>query len=584
MEEYDAGTGIGVVLDEVAEVANHGSNLPLPTSPEMTSTVAPLKYPNFRLLWYASVVSSTGTFIQSVAASWLMWELTESSTWVGLMVGSVMLPLLFLALAAGALADMFDRIRLLLVAQGIMGGSAAIMAILAATDSITPGLLLGLGLVLGSGVALHISTWQALLPDLVPRELVASAVALRSAAFNVAWAVGSAIGGVLVAAFGAAAGFGVNALSYLAVIGVLVVVGQKLETLEREPTSLGAAITLGLRYARFNPTFRRLLGLVALFAITSAVVEATLPAHTTRLGGGSLELGLLLGAMGAGAVVGVFIRQIVMDRLDRRTVPLMITLFGLAGIGLGFVTNLILAGLTLFIAGIAWVLTLVNLTATAQLMSPEWVRGRAMALYALAFAGILPVGSILAGVLADAIGTQGALIVFSSGAVVLGFLSPRFAIPSVDEMETTEFRVERPLLSHHEPTIEGGPVIVLNTWVIDEEDFAEFTALMNEVRLVRLSTGAYRWRLFRNTDDPHRITELFAIDTWEEHLAQHRRIDDASFRLIRRAREFDRAGGPKTRHLVAMDTAHPPDFDELVASHDEMHQTDGSIPETDQGV
>ncbi len=550
----------------------------------MTSPVAPLKYPNFRLLWAASVFSATGTFIQSVSGSWLMWELTESNTWVGLMVGSVTLPLLFLALAAGALADMFDRTKLMLLAQGIMGGSAATMAFLTATDSITPGLLLGFGLLLGSGVALNIPTWQALLPDLVPRGLVASAVALQSAAFNVARAVGPAIGGALVAVFGAAAGFGVNSLSYLAVIGVLLVVRKKLETPERDPTSLGAAITLGIRYARFTPTFRRLLGLVALFAITSSVVQSILPAHTIRLGGGSLELGLLLGAMGAGALVGAFTRQRVIDRLDRRTVPLTITLFGLAGIGLGFATSLIVAGIALFVAGIAWVLTLANLNATAQLMSPQWIRGRAMSLYSLAFAGILPVGFILSGVLADTIGTPAALIVFSSGAVVLGILSPRFGIPSVDDVESPEYTVDRPLLSHHEPTIEGGPVIVLNTWVIDDGDFGEFTALMNEVRLVRLSTGAYRWRLMRSTADPHRITELFATHTWEDHLAQHGRIDDASLDLIRRAREFDRAGGPKTRHLVALDVESPLNFDESVSAHQEMHQTDGSIPDTDQGV
>jgi MFS family permease len=550
----------------------------------MATAVAPLKYPNFRLLWFASVFSATGTFIQSVAGSWLMWELTESNTWVGLMVGSVTLPLLFLALAAGALADMFDRTKIMLVAQGIMGGSAAVMAFLTATDRITPGILLGLGLVLGSGVALNIPTWWAILPDLVPRGMVASAVALSSAAFNAARGVGPAIGGVLVAAFGAQAGFGVNALSYLAVIVVLLIVGKKLIAPDRQPTSMRGAITLGLRYTRFTPAFRRLLSLVALFAITSSVVQATLPAHTIKLGGGSLELGFLLGLMGAGALVGAFARQRVVDRLDRRMVPYTITLFALAGTGLGLAPGLVTAGLATFTAGIAWLLTLTNLSATAQLMSPEWIRGRAMSMYSLSFPGILPVGSILAGLTADAIGTSGALFVFSGGALILGLLSPAFAIPSVAEVETPEFTVDRPRISHHEESVEGGPVIVLNTWVISDDDFEEFTTVMNQVRLVRLSTGAYRWRLFRSTTDPHRMTELFATNTWEEHLAQHSRIDDASMELIKKARSFDRDGGPRTRHLVAFDTENPPNFDELVATHEEMHRTDGSIPEPDQGV
>jgi hypothetical protein len=129
---------------------------------------------------------------------------------------------------------------------------------------------------------------------------------------------------------------------------------------------------------------------------------------------------------------------------------------------------------------------------------------------------------------------------------------------------------------------EGGPVIVLNTWKIDEEDFTEFTSLMNEVRLVRLSTGAYRWRLFRNTSDPTRLTELMALQSWEDHLAQHRRIDDAAVALLRRVRGFDVEGGPRTRHLIAIDVENPPEFDRLVATHEQLHQVDGSIPRPDQ--
>ena len=146
------------------------------------------------------------------------------------------------------------------------------------------------------------------------------------------------------------------------------------------------------------------------------------------------------------------------------------------------------------------------------------------------------------------------------------------------------FEVRRQLLVSVVLAYKIRPVIVLNTWVIDDEDFGEFTAVRNEVRRVRLSTGAYRWRLFRNTADPHKITELFAVDTWEEHLAQHGRIDDVSLELIKRARAFDRDGGPRTRHLVAVDTDDPPNFDELVAAHNEMHKTDGSISEPDQRV
>jgi MFS family permease len=543
----------------------------------MTSSVAPLRIGSFRTLWIASLLSAVGSFIQGVASSWFMFELTGSNTWVGLMVASSTLPLLFFALAAGALADMFDRTKLMLAAQVIMGASALAMAIFTAADAMTPGLLLGLGLVLGVGVALNLPTWHALLPDLVPRMMIPSAVALQSAGFNVARAVGPAIGGGLIAAFGPALGFGINAISYAVVIAALLLVGKSVSTSERDTTSFATAISLGVRYARFTPVFRRLLLLVSLFAATSAVVQSVLPGHTETLGGSAGTLGLLLGAMGAGALGGAFVRERFVGKLGRRAPMTTITLFGLTGIGVGLAPNIAWAWIFMFLSGAFWVLTLTNLNATAQLMAPEWIRGRAMSLYSLAFGGILPLGAILGGIVADAIGTGAAMVVLSIGTVALGLAAPAFKIPSLDEVESPEFSTERQPPIHDETT-EGGPVVILNTWVIDEGDFAEFTELMNEIRMVRLRTGAYRWSLFRNASTPTRLTEMFATGSWEEHLAQHRRIDDASAALIARARAFDRAEGPVTRHLIGIDVEDPPNFEQLLLTHERMHQTDGSIP------
>ncbi|HLF43091.1 MAG TPA: MFS transporter, partial [Acidimicrobiia bacterium] len=336
-------------------------------------------------------------------------------------------------------------------------------------------------------------------------------------------------------------------------------------------------ISLGVRYARFTPLFRRLLLLVSLFAATSAVVQSVLPGHNETLGGDAGTLGLLLGAMGAGALVGAFVRQRFVGRLGRRAPMTTITLFGLSGIGVGLAPNIAWAWFFMFVCGAFWVLTLTNFNATAQLMAPEWIRGRAMSLYSLAFGGILPLGSIVGGIVADAVGTGAAMVVLSIGTVALGLAAPAFKIPSLDEVESPEFSAERQPPIHDE-TMEGGPVMVLNTWTIDDGDFAEFTELMNEIRMVRLRTGAYRWSLFRNASTPTRLTELFAIGSWEEHLAQHRRIDDASAALIARARAFDRADGPVTRHLIAIDVEDPPNFDQLLLTHERMHQTDGSIP------
>jgi MFS family permease len=514
-----------------------------------------------------------------------MLELTGSSTWVGLMVASATLPLLFFSLTAGALADRFDRTRLMLIAQAIMGASAVAMAVLTWLDLMTPGLLLTLGLVIGTGLALNLPAWQAIVPDLVPRGLVASAVALNSAAFNAARAVGPAFGGALVAIYGAEAGFAFNALSYVAIIVALLVIGPNLVArTQTAPQSMRRAISTGIRFARFTPTFRNLMVLVAIFALTSAVVQAILPVHTKHLGGAEVAFGILYGAMGAGALTGAVIRPRINNWIDGSWVPYTITLFGGAGILFGLAPSLLVAGVAMFLAGLFWLLTLATLNATAQLMSPGWIRGRAMSIYTLAFAGVMPIGSILSGVIADQIGTPGSLVAFSSGAVLLGLVAPRFQVPHVDDVATPEF-TEMPgaTPAHDDESFQGGPVIVLNTWQIAEGDFTDFTNVMNEVRLVRLTTGAHRWRLFRATSDPTRLTELMVLQSWEEHLAQHGRIDDAAAALLRRARSFDIAGGPTTRHLIAIDVEDPPNLDDLVATHEVLHQIDGSIPSTDHG-
>ncbi|MDH3249093.1 MAG: MFS transporter [Acidimicrobiia bacterium] len=542
----------------------------------MSDAMAPLKIRHFRTLWLAAMFSNLGSFLQAVAGSWLMLELTGSATWVGLMVASTTLPLFFLALPAGALADLFDRGTILLVSQGMMGGAAAAMAIVTYSGDISPGLLLTLGLLLGVGVAFNLPAWQAMVPDLVPRGLVASAVALNSVAFNVARAVGPAIGGLILATSGPELAFGLNAASYAIVIAVIFSIRGQLSVADHDASSIPNAIALGIRFARYTKPFRRLLLLASLFAITSAVIQSVLPTRTEELGGGEFAYGLLLGAMGLGALIGAFTRKAVVERLGDRSIPTTITAFGVFGILQGLAGSLALATAALVAIGACWVWTLTTTNATAQLMSPEWVRGRTMSLYTLSFVGIIPFGSIIAGALADAIGAGAATVTLSVGTVVLGTTARRFAVPALAEIDSPEFSLERTGPDHI--STQGGPVMVVNTWVIDHDRFDEFIAVMNEVKAIRMRTGAYRWRLYRNAVNPHRLSEVFHLVSWDEHLAQHRRIDDSSRILLRSARDFDVEQSPTTYHLIAVDTEAPDDWDVLVAAHEDYHASDGSIP------
>ncbi|MEX1249459.1 MAG: MFS transporter, partial [Acidimicrobiia bacterium] len=291
--------------------------------------------------------------------------------------------------------------------------------------------------------------------------------------------------------------------------------------------------------------------------------------------------GVLLGAMGVGALFAAWYRERFLDRFPDRPSRVTITGFGIAGLVVGLAPGLWVATLGMLASGFFWVLTLTSLNATAQLISPSWIRGRAMSLYSLSFGGIIPLGSILAGVVADATNTATTIVIFSSAAVLLGVLSPLLGVPSIRNVLPPEFSEDR-LLPTHDTTVAGESVVVLNAWQIDRADLAAFTELMTEVRLVRLRTGAYRWQLMRTASDPLRIIEFFEIGSWEEHLAQHGRIDDASAEVIARARAFDTTGGPTTRHLIGVDPRNPELFEELIEKHEQMHRTDGSIPAFDQ--
>lgn len=183
----------------------------------------------------------------------------------------------------------------------------------------------------------------------------------------------------------------------------------------------------------------------------------------------------------------------------------------------------------------------------------------------------------MSGWIADQIGAGGAEILLSSLGIALGVVViPTLKIPALNDVVTPEFTDERVFLPHVDT--EGGPVLMTATWEIERDDLEGFLDVMREVRLVRLRTGAYRWRLYRDAGDPHRLTELFLTRSWEDHLAQHRRIDDASREVLQRARAFGRSDGPRTKHLVAVDMESSADWDALVESHVQYHANDGSIP------
>ena len=542
-------------------------------------TFAPLKVPEFRRIWSAAMVSHVGTFLQLTAGPWLMNEMTGSPLLVSLVTTALLLPRLLLTLPAGALADVLDRRTLLLTGQTISATAVTAMAVLAATGLLEPVSLLALTFVLGVGSVLALPAFQTLVPDLVDAPLRAQAITLNSAAFNVARAFGPALGGALVAAGMASAAFGANAVSYLAVIGVLLTFPRAAVTGEPRP-GVWRSAAAGVRYARFTRSIRVLLAVAAVFALTSASLQALLPSVTSDdLGLGGLGFGVLYGCFGAGALAGAFTRERVRTPAGKLMLPGSILLSGLGAAGFGLAPTPWLAGVAITIAGLAWVWTLTTMNASVQILAPRWVRGRVVSLYVLAV-GLQPVGAFLSGFIAEASGAGNAVAIFGASTVVLGAVTLRLGLPVLGRLEEPT-PPEDWVVPQHARHVSGSPVLVLTTWEIDPDEVEEFFAAMRELRRHRYRSGAHRWSLFRDADRPHRVTEIFAVHDWEEHLAQHRRLDAEMVAVLTRARSFDRAGGPVTRHLAGLDVVDPtaPPFEEqMLTVHEELHRRDGSVP------
>lgn len=384
------------------------------TPPEEAPKLArsPLSYPAFRVLWLAGIVSYIGSFVQTVGEAWLMMDLTKSPLPVAILSTAFVGASLLMTLPAGVLADRYDRRTIAFVAQIVQMAAAMMMAVLSFTGHITPGALVFGVALLGFGMALGAPAWVSLVPDLVPRELMAEAVSLNSVAFNLARTVGPAIGGLVLSRFGATTSFVLNGVSF-AVVMVGLRMHRKLDP-PRRPTSMrplasmfGEPWAVAARGGEIRATILAML----LFSLGAGMFYALTPAFAKdTLGAGARSYGLMIGAMGAGAVVGASI----MKRLRHRLSPHLLvaaTMAVFAGsVGaLARVSSVPVAMALLVPAGAGWLGSFSSLQALVQLWAPERLRARILALYQVFHLAAWASASAVGGVLADRHGIRAAI-------------------------------------------------------------------------------------------------------------------------------------------------------------------------------
>ena len=511
--------GVRVLIPEWTSMSAAPS---LKDRPGPDSAWAPLTARVFRALWIAQLVSNIGSWMQTVGAQWLL--VGHDAALVTLVQTASSLPVVLLALPSGVLADRYDRRGVLLAAQFAMLAVSTVLAVLAFADALTPQLLLGLTFLLGCGTALMGPAWQAIQPELVERRQLGQAAALGAVNMNLARAVGPALGGVVVAAAGAGWVFAFNAVSYLGIAAVLLLWRRPATEL---PTAQGekllTALHAGRRYVWNAPGVRRVLLRTLLFIPGGAALWSLLPLVASRsLGLGSGGYGLLLGAVGIGAVGGAFVLPAV-----RRVLGVNGTLAAGAVVFAGVLAVLAtaripwLAVVVLLPAGLAWIGVLSTLNAALQTRLPGWVRARGLAVYLLVFQGGQALAAPVWGALADGLGLTVSLLA-GSGLLLAGAVSvrrwPLHGMDGIDPTPSDHWPVP-PLV--FEPGPADGPVLVSVAYRVDPGDRAAFTDCMDRVARSRRRTGALTWGLYQDGNDPERFIENYLVASWSEHLAQH---------------------------------------------------------------
>jgi MFS family permease len=503
------------------------------------SAWSPLRHRVFRSLWIAGLVSNIGSAMHGVAAAWVVTSLTTNASTVALLSAASSLPVFLLALPSGALADVFDRRRLLVIAQGLQLVIAALLGVFDLGGSLTIPLLLALSAGLSVGAALNMPNWVALAPEVLPRTQLASAGALNSISMNLAGALGPALGGIVIALAGTGWVFIVNAVSFIAVVGVVIAWKRDVPPTGLPAEHVLSAVRTGFRYAGHDRTLQLLLLRIAALAVPATALMALLPAVArTQVGLSSSEYGLLGAASGVSAV---FVAT-VLPRLRARFGPDLVAASGavLVAVGLSIVAvsnSLAVLVVGAAVSGMGQIAAFSTTFSIVQVNLPGWVRGRGLATAMFVFQGVSVVGALSWGAIAGATSLRTAMLIAAASAIVLAT-----AVSPIRLVKYAESDLTPQPLGDMAPLLDigpdDGPVLVTLRWTINPETRVEFTTAMRDIRRLRRRDGAIQWGLYELVDAPGSFVEHFVVATWAEHERQHHRqtaadavINDAAMRF-----------------------------------------------------
>jgi MFS family permease len=503
---------------------------------------SPLRHTTFRMFYFGTVGVALGYTMQSTVAAWLMATLTPSALMVALVQTASTVPFLLFGLAAGTLADIIDRRRIVIITQYVLLLTTAALGAVTIAGAINPLGLLVLTFVVGAAFTFYQPAQQTSINDIVARNELPRAVALGAVAFNVARALGPALAGLIAALFTTGSAFVISAPFFL----VMIIAARRWKRAPRTPgipETLFSGIQTGLRYTRHSPPLRALIIRNVSFGICGSCLWALLPViarDQLHLGAGGF--GLLSAAFGLGAVLGALS---IPNQLQRRSLNRVVN----AGFAL-FAASMILVALTeytlfavlgTFGCGAAWVTAFASLSAGTQSTAPAWVRARAVSMSMVAVQASLAGGSVIWGTVAAASGTHVALGVSAGVMFMLLVISRRARVKLGDEADVTPFS-QAELDIGAEPKPDDGPVLIQLEYRIDDEKRDDFLRAIHQIDQIRRRNGVSDWHIFRDLGEHGRFVERFVVQSWAEYVRSRQRMTVGERRIQERVEKFQREG------------------------------------------
>jgi MFS family permease len=511
-------------------------------------TFAPLREPTFRRIWTASLFSSFGHLILGVGAAWEMTRLSGSASMVALVQTAMMLPLMLVALPAGAVADMFDRRKIALVGLGFSVLAAAGLTLLTFLGLATPWLLLFFCVLIGAGTAFYQPSWQASIGEQVTEEHLPAAIALGTISYNVARSFGPAIGGLIVLAFGAQAAFAITASFYIP-LWLAFFAWQRKHTPSRlPPERIDRAIASGGRYARHSPPIRIVMTRAFIFGLASASSVALAPLVARDLLGGGDQgagiYGILLGASGVGAVLGALFMSDLRYRFSNESVVRICTVAtAISLVVVGLSTELWLTCIAQFVSGACNIVSFAMLNVSVQLSAPRWVTARALSLYSAALTGGFAIGAWIWGMVAQGSDVAAAYLISAAAVtatLILGWLMPLPRGGEDEDTSSVEIGAEPEVAMAL--TMRSGPVVIEVEYDVDPEKAREFYGVMVSLEKARKRIGAFDWSISRDIANPAIWIERYHCPTWGDYLRMRGRYTQADLDIQEQADSFNRSG------------------------------------------